>query len=65
VHWLIDELLPDWDFRVRAGPDRVWAALNAVTFAELPVTRVLMAVRSGGRARLSLGELREPVERGP
>ncbi|WUI03744.1 hypothetical protein OHR68_18680 [Spirillospora sp. NBC_00431] len=56
---LIDQLLPAYDFRVRytrritAGPDRVWTALHAVTHDELPVTRLLMAVRHAGRNRLS------------
>jgi uncharacterized protein YndB with AHSA1/START domain len=58
VDLLIDRLLPQADFRTRytrvvaAEPARVWAALHEVTFAELPVTRLLVAVRSGGRARL-------------
>jgi hypothetical protein len=64
MDWLIDQLLPGYDFRTRytrriaAEPPRVWAAMHGFTYAELPVTRLLMAVRSGGpwgsafRARL-------------
>ena len=70
MDWLIDDLLPSWDFRTRyarqiaAGPPQVWAALHAVTFRELPLTRLLMSVRTAGRARLDgpLAEgLRMPV----
>ncbi|MFI0486934.1 hypothetical protein [Actinomadura sp. 9N215] len=56
---LIDRLLPAYDFRVRytrriaAEPEQVWTALHTVTHAELPVTRLLMAVRHAGRNRLS------------
>jgi hypothetical protein len=55
---LIDQLLPDCDFRTRytrtiaAGPADVWAALNEVTFAELPVACLLMKIRTAGRAHL-------------
>ncbi len=58
MDWLIDQLLPGCDFRSRytrriaAEPAQVWAALHAVSYRELPVTRVLMAVRTGGGARL-------------
>jgi hypothetical protein len=55
---LLDGLLPVYDFRTRytrriaAEPGRVWDALSAFTYAELPVTRLLMGVRTAGRARL-------------
>jgi hypothetical protein len=57
MDWLIDQLLPACDFRTRytrriaAEPAQVWAALQAVTYHELPVTRLLVAARTGGRAR--------------
>jgi len=59
MDWLIDQLLPGYDFRTRytrriaAGPSQVWTALQALTLDELPVTRLLTAVRSAGRARLA------------
>jgi len=59
VDLLIDRLLPRPDFRTRytrtieAEPARVWTALHEVTFTELPVTRLLMSIRSGGRAHLA------------
>ena len=59
MDWLLDQLLPAYDFRTRftrqisAKPPQVWAALYRVTYRELPVTRLLMAARSGGRARLT------------
>ena len=59
MDWLLDQLLPAYDFRtcftrrIAAEPAQVWAALYTVTYHELPVTRVLMAARSGGRARLT------------
>ena len=58
MDWLLDQLLPGYDFRTRytrriaAPPAQVWAALDALTYRELPVTRLLMTARSGGRARL-------------
>ena len=70
MDWVIDELLPGWDFRSRyarqiaAEPPQVWAALHAVTYRELPLTKLLMSVRTAGRARLDgpLAEgLRMPV----
>ena len=70
MDWLIDELLPGWDFRSRyarqiaAEPPQVWAALHTVTYRELPLTKLLMSVRTAGRARLDgpLAEgLRMPV----
>jgi hypothetical protein len=70
MDWLIDELLPDWDCRSRyarqiaAEPPQVWAALHTVTYRELPLTKLLMSVRTAGRARLDgpLAEgLRMPV----
>ena len=59
MEWLLDQLLPAYDFRTRftrriaAEPPQVWAALYLVTYDELPVTRLLMAARSGRRGRLS------------
>jgi len=59
MEWLLDQLLPAYDFRTRftrriaAEPPQVWAALHLVTYDELPVTRLLMAARSGRRGRLS------------
>ena len=56
---LIDQLLPSSDFRTRytrrvaAPPPRVWAALHAVSYRELSLTRLLMAARTAGRSRLS------------
>jgi hypothetical protein len=55
--WLIDELIPRWDFRSRfdrtiaAEPAAVWTALHTVTYRELPLTRLLMTVRTAGRAK--------------
>ncbi|HLL68454.1 MAG TPA: hypothetical protein VK453_22475 [Micromonosporaceae bacterium] len=57
--WLLDELLPTFDFRTRytrriaASPAAVWNALEALTIEVLPVTRLLMTIRSVGRVRLS------------
>lgn len=56
---LLDRLLPAYEFRSRftreiaAEPARVWAAMHELTYEELPVTRLLMAVRTAGRARLT------------
>lgn len=54
---LLDELLPAYEFRSRytrriaAAPERVWTALHTLTHDDLPVTRLLMAIRLPGRAR--------------
>jgi len=59
MDWLLDQLLPAHDFRTRftrriaAEPAQVWAALFLVTYDELPVTRLLLTARSGGRAGLT------------
>src|SRR5262249_47400799 len=59
MHWLLVQLLPAPGFRPRftrriaAEPAQVWAALFLVTYDELPVTRLLLTARSGGRARLT------------
>jgi hypothetical protein len=59
MDWIIDELMPAYDFRTRytrriaAEPARVWAAMQEITFDELPATRLLMALRTAGRARLA------------
>jgi len=48
----LERLLPRYDFherhgvRVDAPPERVWAAVWEVTLAELPLARLLFAVRS-------------------
>ena len=53
---LIDAVLPRWDVRERhdtdvaAPPDVAWAAVQAVTLRELPLTCALMSIRSLGRA---------------
>ena len=54
---LIDELLPIWHFRERhriatpAPAADLLAAVDQVTWGEVPVMRVLMRVRSAGRLR--------------
>jgi hypothetical protein len=59
MDWILDRLIPTYDFRSRytrriaASPDAVWEALHAVTATELPVTRLLMGIRSAGRSRMS------------
>lgn len=59
MEWILDRLIPTYDFRSRytrrisASPDAVWEALHAVTAAELPVTRLLMGIRAAGRSRMS------------
>ena len=58
MDWILDRLLPSYDFRTRyardiaATPTAVWEALNSVTADELPLTRLLMRIRSGGRTRI-------------
>ncbi len=55
---ILDRLLPTYDFHSRytrdiaAAPDAVWQALHEVSTVEMPVTRLLMGIRSAGRARL-------------
>ncbi|GGU92637.1 hypothetical protein GCM10010260_29190 [Streptomyces filipinensis] len=55
MDWIIDRLLPAYDFRTRytreiaAAPTTVWAALHSVTHDELPATRLLMSIRHLGR----------------
>ena len=52
----LDRVLPSYDFRscrtrrVAAEPEAVWAALMQVTGQELPIMRLLMTIRSAGRA---------------
>jgi hypothetical protein len=59
MEWILDRLLPAYDFRTRytrriaAPPAAVWEAVHAVTADELPVTRLLMRIRSAGRTRMS------------
>jgi hypothetical protein len=54
----IDELLPDWHFRERhrhpttAPTADLLAAVERVTWAEVPVMRALLRVRSAGHLRL-------------
>jgi hypothetical protein len=51
----VDDALPRWHHRerhrvqLRAGPDRVLTAFEALTWREVPLFRVLMAIRSAGR----------------
>jgi hypothetical protein len=53
---LLDRALPRWDFAehherlVRAPAPLVWRALGEVCMSDLPVTRVLMRVRTLGRS---------------
>lgn len=60
MDWIIDKLLPCYDFRTRytrdiaASPAAVWAALTSVTAEDLPLTRLLMRIRTGGRARIRM-----------
>lgn len=67
----LDDVLPEYRFRERhqrtiaATPDVVWAALLAITPQELPLSRLLMGIRSApawlaGR-RGGLGESSRPV----
>jgi hypothetical protein len=55
----IDDLLAEWHFRDRhraattAAAADLLAAVEQVTWAEVPVMRVLMRVRSAGHARLA------------
>jgi hypothetical protein len=61
---ILDDVLPEWDFRevhqrrVVASAVDLFAAVEAVTPAELPLFRLLMRLRSFGRRTLgrSLGE---------
>jgi hypothetical protein len=59
VDWILDRLLPSYQFRTRytrtiaAPPEAVWAAVLAVTADDLPVTRLLMKVRTAGRSRMA------------
>jgi hypothetical protein len=59
VEWILDGLLPSYDFRSRytrdiaASPAAVWRALNSVTAGELPLTRLLIRIRTGSRSRMS------------
>lgn len=56
---LIDQLLPHWHFRehhrraTTAAPGDLLAAVDLVTWADVPVMRNLMRVRSAGGLRLS------------
>jgi hypothetical protein len=55
MDWILDRILPRYQFRTRytrqigAPPDAVWSAALAVTSEELPVTRLLMKLRTAGR----------------
>ncbi|HEY1627442.1 MAG TPA: hypothetical protein VGG16_26985 [Streptosporangiaceae bacterium] len=59
MDWILDRVLPRYQFRTRytrtiaAPPEAVWAAAFAVTAEDLPVTRLLMKVRSAGRSRMT------------
>ena len=58
---LLDDLLPAYEFRSRytreidAEPARVWAAMRTLGQDDLPVTRLLMGIRSGGLLRRRSG----------
>ena len=66
----LEGLLPEYDQRevhsrwINADPAVVWAALHAVSAADLPLARILMWLRSAGRTRLhgSLRELRPALQ---
>jgi hypothetical protein len=57
MDWILDRLLPSYDFRSRytrhiaAPPRQVWQAMHELTAEELPITRLLMGIRSAGRSR--------------
>jgi hypothetical protein len=59
MDWILDRMLPRYQFRTRytrtisAPPEAVWAAALAVTADDLPVTRLLMKVRTAGRSRMA------------
>jgi hypothetical protein len=59
VDWILDRVLPSYQFRTRytrtiaAPPEAVWAAALAVTAEDLPVARLLMKVRTAGRSRMA------------
>lgn len=61
---LLDRVLPRWDFAeqhsrlVRAPAPLVWRALGEVRMSDLPVTRVLMRVRTLGRRSLGTAHRR-------
>jgi len=63
---ILDDVLPDWDFRevhqrrVVASAADLFAAVEAVTPAELPLFRLLMRLRSFGRRTLGRA-LDEPL----
>jgi hypothetical protein len=63
---ILDEILPRWDFRevharrAAASAAALFVAAEAVTPAELPLTRRLMRVRSVGRKTLGRS-LDEPL----
>jgi hypothetical protein len=54
----LEHLLPTYDVRsvfarrIPAGSATVWEALVGLTADELPITRLLMSIRSAGRTRL-------------
>jgi hypothetical protein len=59
MDWILDRVLPHYQFRTRytrritAPPEAVWQAALAVTAEDLPVTRLLMRVRTAGRSRMT------------
>jgi hypothetical protein len=59
MDWILDRVLPRYQFRTRytrkitAPPEAVWAAALAVTAEDLPVTRLLMKVRTAGHSRMA------------
>ncbi|MCG8914808.1 hypothetical protein L6E12_03225 [Actinokineospora sp. PR83] len=58
MYWAIDRVLPHWDQRERherwinASPGAVWAALDELRAADLPLTAFLTRLRGGPRAWL-------------
>jgi hypothetical protein len=58
---LIDGAMPDWDFgerhtrMVNAPVDAVWTALHVTPVADLPLTRLLMRLRTLGRDPMGAG----------
>jgi hypothetical protein len=55
----LDRFLPKYDKRelhskyIAADPATVWTALHEATTDDLPITRVLMRIRTGGKTKLN------------
>jgi hypothetical protein len=58
---ILDELMPVYDVkasycvRIAAGPQRVWEELMRADFADMPIARRLMALRTMGRRKAPPG----------